>query len=184
MKKRLFSIIIALSVFLGTVPVYAQTNSAANTVPTQQYVDALLVLYSENYAYLLQRDSSEIYMLVNSPTLISQYTTKEELLNHIQRMNYAIYSLENINKLITENTVDSFYAIQPAIVELISSSKTYVDGCTQIYNNNPYGYRVASSSLPSIFDSREKISTFCDSINLVSMSYLAENVNIILKGDL
>lgn len=175
MKKKIFALIISLCLTFGAVPAYAQAKSNFDSVPITQYSDALSTLYTANFAYLLRASSSDLLLCVDMSPLQTEPNSmrKDELLISINNINYNISSLESANYIITENQLEEFYGIQPAIAELISSSKLFVEGCNRVYNKDPNGYYIASSAISSIYDSQFEISKYCDNINGLSIQYLS-----------
>ena len=173
MKKRIFAIALALSMSLGTVSAYAQTTTQTS-VPMSQYATALGVLYNENYAYMIRTYSSDLTSFINATPVFDEYVTQEQIKTHITLVNAQISNLESVNDLITLKHVEPFYTIQPEINKMITAGKTYIDGCNKIYNRNPQGYYLISSSVSDIYDAEIKLSAHCDSIHESSMLYLSK----------
>lgn len=179
MKKRIFAIALALSMSLGTVPAYAQTTPP-NYVPIEKHIDSLLMLHIESYIYALRKDTTDLMVLVNGATLLNNFTTKEDILEHITNVQAIISDLESIDNLITENHIEPLYYIQTDLKDFIASAKIYVNGCMNVYNNkNSYGYELAESSLLSIYRYHTSISTFCDYFNLAVLEYIGENKELV-----
>ena len=176
MKKKLLAIILSCGLILGSVPAYAAIPTG-DTVPTSQYGEAVLNLYTESYAYMLRAYSDNLLMAISFAPATSEFSTKEDILTSINNINYYISLLENINTLITEKHIEIFYNIQPYVSTLISNAKIYVDCYTKIYNGDSNGYSISVSALPAIYDSQIIISQYCDSINTLIMQYLANTTN-------